>query len=439
MEVLSGSVSADGTLTIQAIRPYRESAVSRILQLVETAGARKARTERFVTRFARVYTPIVTGIAVLLAALPPLLIPGADFSTWLYRALVFLVVSCPCALVISIPLGFYGGIGGAAKRGILVKGGQYLEALHHVDTVVFDKTGTLTEGRFEVVDLVPASGRTDEEKQALLHAAALAEAHSTHPLAVSIRDAYGKPLPGSASHQTREHAGRGVEGWSQGRHLLAGQASWLRSLGIAVKDSGTGLHTVHVAADNQYLGAVALADKPRAGIRAAVSALRGHGIQRIAMMTGDAHAAAQTVADHAGVDEVHAGLLPHQKVEKLEAMMRGGGKTAFVGDGINDAPVLVRADVGIAMGGIGSDAAMEAADIVLMRDDPSLVSEAIAIARKTRRIVIQNIVLALGVKGLVLLLGAGGLATMWEAVFADVGVALLAILNASRVLSHKKG
>ena len=439
MEVLSGSISTNGALTIEAIRPYEDSAVGRILRLVETASSRKARAERFVTRFSRVYTPIVTGAAVLLAVLPPLLIPGQSFSTWLYRALVFLVVSCPCALVVSIPLGFYGGIGGAARRGILVKGGQYLEALNHVDTVVFDKTGTLTEGKFQVTDLIPSDGKTGASHQReLLRTAALAERHSTHPLAVSIRNAFGEENSGAAHEKTQEHAGLGVEAWSEGKHLVVGQASLLRTRGIAVAESADASHSVHVAADGQYLGEIRLADTPRKGVREAVAALRDHGIRNIAMLTGDAAHTAQAVADHAGVEEVHSGLMPGQKVERLEAMMANGRKAVFVGDGINDAPVLVRADVGIAMGGIGSDAAMEAADIVLMRDDPALVSEAIRIARKTRRIVTQNIVLALGVKGLVLLLGAGGLATMWEAVFADVGVALLAILNATRVLGDKR-
>ncbi len=446
MEVLSGSIGTNGTLTLEAVRPYQESAVGRILALVETASSRKARAERFVTRFSRVYTPLVTGAAVLLAVLPPLLLPDASFRTWLYRALVFLVVSCPCALVVSIPLGFYGGIGGAARRGILVKGGQYLEALNHIDTVVFDKTGTLTEGRFRVASLHPADGSDDPENTLdLLRLAAIAEGQSTHPVAASIRAAFRHRAQGPVptAERVREHAGNGVEVWHDGRHILCGKPGWLAASGVPMPEGAlSGARhdrhphhlSVHVALDGVHLGEIRLEDTPREGARQAVDALRSAGIRNIAMLTGDSRHAAGHVADRLGVAEVHAELLPHEKVERLETMIADGRRAAFVGDGINDAPVLVRADVGIAMGGIGSDAAMEAADIVLMRDDPGMVAEAIGIARRTRRIVVQNIVLALGVKGLVLVLGAFGLANMWEAVFADVGVALLAVMNATRVL-----
>jgi Cd2+/Zn2+-exporting ATPase len=440
--VLSGSINKSGLLTIEVSKVFGESTVSKILNLVQNAGSKKSVTENFITRFARYYTPAVVFSAAALALLPPLFIPGASFSEWINRALVFLVVSCPCALVISIPLSFFGGIGGASRNGILIKGSNYLEALTNVDTVVFDKTGTLTRGVFSVTKIVPAGGlaedRLSEEK--LLYYAAHAESASSHPIALSIRTAYGdargKDLEdGTGSYE--EIAGKGVRVRVGEDTVLAGNVKLLEAAKIglpAVEELGT---VVYLALNGAYAGYIVISDKLKADSKEAVDDLRNMGVKRVAMLTGDSRAVGESIAKEIGLDTVYAELLPHQKVEYLEELERnktGSGKLVFVGDGINDAPVLARSDVGIAMGGVGSDAAIEAADVVLMTDEPSKIADVIRIARKTRNIVWQNIVFALSVKGLILVMGALGMATMWEAVFGDVGVALIAVLNAMRVI-----
>jgi len=431
-EVLSGFINTSGVITAEVIREYGESAVAKILDLVQNAGSKKAPTENFITKFARYYTPAVVGIAAALAVLPPLLVPGALFSDWLYRALVFLVVSCPCALVLSIPLGFFGGIGGASRRGILIKGGNYLEALYKVDTVVFDKTGTLTKGVFEVTSVVPAPGVTRER---LLESAALAEAYSNHPIAKSILAAYGRKISGERIASYEEIAGYGTKTVADGSTVLAGNRKLLEPAGIvpAAEPPGT---VVHVAVDGQYAGYLVITDEIKEDSADAIRELRALGVRRLLLLTGDRREVAARVAGELGLDEFHAELLPSEKVARLEEIYRtkGKGHLVFVGDGINDAPVLARADVGVAMGGLGSDAAIEAADVVLMTDEPAKLVEAMQIAGRTKSIVWQNIALTLAVKAVVLALGAGGIATLWEAVFADVGVALLAVLNAMRVL-----
>lgn len=426
---LAGSLCTDGVLTLTVDRPFADSTVARMLTLIEEAGARKAPTEQFITKFARYYTPAVVLAAALLALLPPLVL-AQPFSVWVYRALIFLVVSCPCALVISIPLGFFGGIGAASRRGILIKGGNYLEALAHTHAVIFDKTGTLTKGNFTVTHEVPAEGFHGD----LLAIAAAAEAHSNHPIASAIREAAGHTEPATG---VTEVAGRGVEAIVDGRVVRAGSAAWLEETGIRVTPVEGAGTVVHLAQDGAYIGHLRIADEMRPDAEKAVTDLHAKGVSRVAMLTGDAAAVAARIGDALGIDEVHAELLPQDKVALAEEMLarRKPGETlVFVGDGINDAPVLARADVGIAMGAIGSDAAIEAADAVIMTDEPSRVAETIGIARATRRIVFQNIVFALGVKGIVLLLSALGYATMWAAVFADVGVALLAVLNSMRLL-----
>jgi Cd2+/Zn2+-exporting ATPase len=433
-EVLSGSINKSGLLTIEVRKVFGESTVSKILDLVQNAGAKKSVTENFITKFARYYTPAVVCSAVALAFLPPLLIPGAGFAEWGSRALVFLVVSCPCALVISIPLSFFGGIGGASRNGILIKGSNYLEALTKVDTVIFDKTGTLTRGVFRVTKIAAAGKFTEA---ALLSYAAHAESNSNHPIALSIRNAYQKDLDAEAIDRYEEIAGKGVSVRVGGTPVLAGNARLLESAGIAVppaEDPGT---VVYLAINGEYAGYLVISDELKADSPGAVEELRGLGVKRIALFTGDSKAVGESIARAVGLDAVYAELLPHQKVECLEALEQnksGSGKLVFVGDGINDAPVLARSDVGIAMGGVGSDAAIEAADVVLMTDEPSKIAGAIRIARKTRNIVWQNIIFALSVKAVILTLGALGMATMWEAVFGDVGVALIAVLNAMRVM-----
>jgi Cd2+/Zn2+-exporting ATPase len=450
-EVLSGSINKSGLLTVTVTKEFGESTVSKILSLVENAGSKKASVENFITKFARWYTPAVVLAAFLLAILPPLLVPGAIFSDWLRRALVFLVVSCPCALVISIPLSFFGGIGGASKQGILVKGGNFLEALNDVDTVVFDKTGTLTKGVFAVTGIVPAPGWTEAD---LLRYAAAAEKNSNHPIAQSIVKACGK-IPDAGSVQSYEEiAGKGVRVQVDGKTVLAGNGRLLEengvacndacnnASGIAGKEDGPAGTVVYIALDGIFAGHLVISDELKADSRQAIKALKKAGVRRIVMLTGDNRGTAKKAAQELGLDEVYAELLPQGKVEKLEELEKSKssrGKLVFVGDGINDAPVLARSDIGIAMGGVGSDAAIEAADIVLMTDEPSKIASALAVAKKTRAIVLQNIVFALGVKGALLILGALGVATMWEAVFGDVGVALIAVLNAMRVLGQKKG
>ena len=434
--VLAGTVNTRGAIAVQVTRVYGESSIAKIMQLVEQASTRKAPTERVLTTFSRYYTPAVVLAAVALAVLPPLLVPGATFSEWLYRALVLLVISCPCALVISVPLGYFGGIGGASRRGILIKGGNYLDALAKVDTVVWDKTGTLTQGVFRVTEVSVFNGFTRDE---VLELAAYVEAYSSHPIAASIQQAYGRPLDDGKVLDYEEVAGHGVKATVGGRQVLAGNARLLAREGISVdKSPESSCTVVYIAVGRELAGRIAIADEPKADARRAIQSLKSLGVRRQVMLTGDDQNVARQVGAELGLDEVRANLLPEDKVAELEriagARGKGAGSLAFVGDGINDAPVLTRADVGVAMGGLGSDAAIEAADVVIMDDNPAKLGTAIAIARKTRQIVYQNIGFALAVKVLVMALGAAGAANMWEAVFADVGVSLLAILNAMRVL-----
>ncbi|MFY9113781.1 MAG: heavy metal translocating P-type ATPase [Dethiobacteria bacterium] len=436
-EVLSGSVNKTGLLNIEVTKKYEDSTVSRILYLVENAAERKAKAERFITRFAKYYTPAVVSIAALLALLPPLLFAGQDFSIWFYRALVFLIISCPCALVISIPLGIIGGIGGAARKGILVKGGNYLEALSHVDTVVFDKTGTLTKGAFVVERICPADGFTEED---LLHYGSIAASCSTHPVALSILQAgHGETTISNREGRFEEIAGQGVKVKHADEKILMGNRKLMEEHGISSlpqENTHPGTRT-HLAINGQYAGSILVADEVREDSASAIRQLRRLGIRSTVMLSGDRKLVAEEIGRKMGIDQVFYELLPHQKVERIELLQQESGRSkrvVFMGDGINDAPALARADIGIAMGGIGSDAAIEAADIVLMTGGPSKLVEAISIARKMRRIVMQNIIFALGVKGLILILGAAGIATLWGAVFADVGVALLAVLNAMRMI-----
>ncbi|MDR1219924.1 MAG: cadmium-translocating P-type ATPase [Treponema sp.] len=437
--VFSGSINKSGLLTIEVSKSFGESTVSKILNLVQNVGNKKSITENFITKFARYYTPAVVFSASMLAVFPPLFIPDASFAEWINRALVFLVVSCPCALVISIPLSFFGGIGGASRNGILIKGSNYLEALTNVDTVVFDKTGTLTKGVFSVTKIVPASGFTEET---LLYYAAHAEYHSNHPIALSIRSAYEKDIDAGIIGTYEEIAGKGVCVRIGKDTALAGNAKLFEAARIAVpvvEESGT---AVYLAVNGEYAGYIVISDELKADSKQAVEELRSIGVKRIAMLTGDSKAVGESIAKQIDLDAVYAELLPHQKVEYLEALEQSkssSGKLVFVGDGINDAPVLARSDVGVAMGGVGSDAAIEAADVVLMTDEPSKIAGAIRIARKTRNIVWQNIIFALSVKGVILVMGALGIAAMWEAVFGDVGVALIAVLNAMRVMKSAKG
>nr|WP_328804626.1 heavy metal translocating P-type ATPase [Paenibacillus apii] len=432
--VLSGFINKNGVVVVRVTQTFAESAVSKILELVQNASNNKAKTENFITRFARGYTPVVVITAALLAVVPPLLVPGATFSDWIYRALVFLVISCPCALVVSIPLGFFGGIGAASRSGILVKGSNYLEALNDVKTVVFDKTGTLTKGQFKVTGIYPAEGMTADE---LLRLAAYAESHSGHPIAESIVAAYGGSIAGNAVSDYREISGHGIRAAVEGRTVLAGNARLMEREGIAFRQPDGAGTIVHLAVDGQYAGSLVIADEIKEDAARALAALRQIGVRKTVMLTGDASAVAEDVGKRLGVGEIHAELLPQDKVERIERLeseKTGREKIAFVGDGINDTPVLARADVGIAMGGLGSDAAIEAADIVIMTDEPSKIAAAIGIARRTRTIVWQNIWFALGIKAVFLLLGAFGIATMWEAVFSDVGVTVLAVLNSMRAL-----
>ena len=473
-EVISGCVNLTAKLVVRATKPFEDSTVSRILELVENAAEKKARTENFITRFARVYTPIVVGVAAVLAIAPPLLF-GGQWSDWILRGLTFLVVSCPCALVISVPLSFFGGIGGASRLGILVKGSNYLEALGSTETVVFDKTGTLTDGTFSVTELIGAPGVSETE---LIDIAAAAETFSTHPIAQSVR-AYRDSLttdarpdsdndanlaqpdsdstttgarPGSSSTTTaervrdvREISGQGVEAVVDGRNVLVGNGKLMAAHDIAFTATDVPGTVLYVAADGTYLGAIVIADTVKPDAARAIADLRAAGVKKTVMLTGDRTPVARAVAAELGIDEVHAELLPQDKVAEVEALLaqterdtNGKGKLAFVGDGINDAPVLTRADIGIAMGAMGSDAALEAADLVLMNDDPDDIARAIHLARRTMGIVWQNIVFALGVKFAVLVLAAFGIANMWMAVFADVGVAVIAILNAMRAMNVKR-
>jgi len=431
--VLSGCVNKDGLLTIQVTKHYGQSTVARIIDLVENAASKKAPTEKFITKFARYYTPVVVILAAFIAIIPPLLL-GAEWSQWIHRSLVFLVISCPCALVISIPLGFFGGIGGAARRGILFKGGNYLQALNSLDIAVFDKTGTLTKGAFEVTKVEPVTPFTREN---LLEAAAKAEVFSNHPIALSILREYGKEVDKGALSQYKEIAGHGISVVDGSTEILAGNIKLMNQINISTQEIDALGTKVYVAIDGHYAGCIIISDEIKKDSRDAIAVLKSMGVRKTVMLSGDNHPTATAVATEIGLDEVYADLLPEQKVEKLELLSqekRSKGKLAFVGDGINDAPVLAMADIGVAMGGLGSDAAIEAADVVLMTDEPSKLAEAVNIAKFTNRIVWQNIIFALGVKGLFLGLGAFGVASMWEAVFADVGVTVLAVFNAMRVL-----
>ena len=440
-EVISGCVNMTGLLKVRTTKEFGESTVSKILDLVENSSMKKARTENFITRFARVYTPAVCYSALALAFLPPvvLLLMGqpARFGDWIYRALTFLVISCPCALVISIPLSFFGGIGGASACGILVKGSTYLEELARTGVVVFDKTGTLTQGTFKVVGVHPENGVTEAE---LVEAAALAESWSKHPISLSIKNAYGKEIDANRVTDVQELGGHGVTAKVDGRTVAAGNARLMAKLNLAapeVTEPGT---IVHVAIEGKYAGYLLIADVVKPHSAQAIKGLKAAGVRKTVMLTGDAEPVAKAVASDLGLDEYHAGLLPGDKVDQIEKLLAAKGpkeNLAFVGDGINDAPVLSRADIGIAMGALGSDAAIEAADIVLMDDDPAKIALAMSIARRTLRIVYENIVFALAIKFACLVLGALGLASMWTAIFADVGVMVLAVLNATRALYTK--
>ena len=432
-EALSGCINQSGLLTLKVTKSFGESTVSKITDLVENASARKAPTENFITTFARYYTPVVVGMAAVLAIIPPLVL-GGGWSEWLRRGFVFLIVSCPCALVISIPLTFFGGIGAASKRGVLVKGSNYLEALNKVSVVVFDKTGTLTKDVFEVANIIPAAGY---QKEQVLEYAAQAESYSNHPIAKSILATYGKPIDQKQFSDFEEISGHGISVMVQGKKVLAGNSKLMESEKIAYAACDAAGTKFYVAADGSYVGCILIADEVKPDSKCAIAELKKIGVEKTVMLTGDDERIGKSVADELGLDAYYAQLLPDQKVEKLEMLdkqKRQGSKLAFVGDGINDAPVLARADVGIAMGGLGSDAAIEAADVVLMTDEPSKLVEAIDVAKATKRIVMQNIVIALGIKSVFLVLGALGMAGMWEAVFGDVGVTIIAVLNAMRIL-----
>lgn len=431
-DVISGCINQSGLLRVRVSKEFGESTVSKILDLVENSSSKKARAENFITKFARYYTPVVVIGAVLLALLPPLLL-GGSWNTWIERALIFLVISCPCALVISIPLSFFGGIGGASKAGILVKGSNYLEALSETEIVVFDKTGTLTKGVFQVTAVHPDT----LPESRLLELAALAESFSDHPISRSLRQAYGKPIDSSRVSDVEELSGHGVQARVDGLLICAGNGKLMDRTGVQWHDCHLTGTVVHIAVDGCYGGHIVISDTVKPDAAGAIAALKQMGIRQTVMLTGDARAVAEQTAGQLGLDSFHAGLLPADKVARVEELLEqksAKGKLAFVGDGINDAPVLSRADIGIAMGGLGSDAAIEAADIVLMDDQPSKIASAMRISKKTLRIVKQNIVFSLGVKGLILLLGAVGLASMQAAIFADVGVMILAVLNASRAL-----
>lgn len=435
-DVVSGCINKSGLLRVRVTKIFGESTVAKILDLVENSSSKKARAENFITRFARYYTPAVVIAAALLAVVPPLAL-GYAWNEWIHRALIFLVISCPCALVISVPLSFFGGIGGASKRGVLVKGSNYLEVLADAEIVVFDKTGTLTKGVFNVTAVHP--DRVSEAR--LLELAALAESYSDHPISRSLREAYGKELETARVSDVEELSGRGVRAKIDGHTVCAGNDKLMEEAGVPWHPCHRIGTTVHVSLDGEYVGHIVISDELKPDAAEAIAELTRRGVRKTVMLTGDAKAVGESVAKELGIDEVHAQLLPGDKVDRVEALLKEKsprGKLAFVGDGINDAPVLSRADIGIAMGAFGSDAAIEAADIVLMDDKPSKIAVAMSIAKKTLRIVHQNIVFALGVKALVLLLGAAGMANMWEAVFADVGVSFIAILNASRALKTDK-
>ena len=435
--VLSGCVNISGMLTVEVTKTFGESTVSKIINLVESASGKKAKTEKFITKFARIYTPVVVILAVLLAIIPSLFF-GGEWRSWIHRALVFLVISCPCALVLSIPMGFFAGIGRAAKKGILVKGGNYLEAFNQLDTVVFDKTGTLTKGVFKVASILPAQGF---DKSKLIELAANAEVFSNHPIALSIIKEYGKDADKGCLADYTEIAGFGVSVNLNGKVIMAGNQNLMAKNNIDFIESPETGTKVYVAYDNRFAGCIVISDEIKPDSRSVTAELKKRGVSKTVMLTGDNPQIAFDIAAELGLDEVHGGLLPHEKVQMVETLnsqKRRGYKLAFVGDGINDAPVLAMSDIGIAMGGLGSDAAIEAADVVLMTDEPSKLADAMDIAKFTGKIVRQNIVFSLVIKGIFLALGAFGIASMWEAVFADVGVSLLAVLNAMRIMRFGK-
>lgn len=432
-EILSGAINDNGVLKVKVNKEYGESTVARILELVENASNKKAPTEKFITKFSKVYTPIVVFIAIIVAIVPPLLIKDATFSEWLYKALSLLVVSCPCALVVSIPLGVFSGIGAASKKGILVKGGNYLEALKESEIVVFDKTGTLTKGVFKVTNINAKNISEDE----LLEITAIGESNSNHPIALSIANAYGKEINKNEIESYKEVAGHGVEAIIKGKKVLLGNSKLMKSNNISYYEVDTIGTIVHIAIDGEYKGNIVISDEVKENVKEALTELKSVGIKKTIMLTGDSKVVADKVAKAIGIDEVHAELLPSDKVNKVEEILNkksANGKVLFVGDGINDAPVLARADIGIAMGGVGSDAAIEAADVVLMKDKVEAISEAIRVSRKTSKILWQNIIFSLAIKVAVMILVIFGLTNMWAAVFADVGVTLLAVLNSMRII-----
>ncbi|MGN0026593.1 MAG: heavy metal translocating P-type ATPase, partial [Clostridium sp.] len=432
-DILAGFINTNGVLNIKVTRNFKESTVSRILELVENASNKKAPTEKFITRFSRYYTPVVVFSALALAIIPPFVLNNGTFNEWLSRALIFLVVSCPCALVVSIPLGLFAGIGGASRKGILVKGGNYLEALKDVNTVVFDKTGTLTKGVFKVTEV----NNVNIDKEELIRIAAISESLSNHPIAQSIIKEYGKEVDSKELVNYEEISGHGVKTSLEGNEILVGNYKLMEKFNINYENINSIGTIVHIAINREYKGNIVISDEIKEGSKAAIKGLKDIGVSQTVMLTGDNKTVGEKVAGIVGLDKVYAELLPGDKVEKVEEIIESNnsqGKVIFVGDGINDAPVLARADIGVAMGGIGSDAAIEAADVVLMNDNPEALVSAIKIARKTNKILWQNIIFALGVKILVLILGAFGLANMWEAVFADVGVTVLAVINSTRCL-----
>ena len=439
-EIISGCVNGSSTIKVKVTKAFEDSTVARILELVENASSKKAKVENFITRFAKYYTPVVTIGAVILAILPPLIL-GGGWADWIQRACIFLVISCPCALVISVPLGFFGGIGASSKIGILVKGSNYLEAVAEMTTIVFDKTGTLTKGEFKVSEVLPSADKNNTiGKEELLEIAAYGEGYSNHPIANSIREAYGKTLSMERVTDTEEIAGHGIHTFIDGREVYLGNAKLMKAQNITYTENKTAGTVVYVACNNVFAGSIVISDSVKEGSKEALCDMKQVGVKKTVMLTGDRQAAADAVAAELGIDEVHAELLPADKVGEVEKLLGAQDekeRLAFVGDGINDAPVLTRADIGIAMGSMGSDAAIEAADIVLMDDDIRKIASLVKIARKTLGIVKQNIVFALAVKALVLLLGALGMANMWEAVFADVGVSVIAILNSMRTLNTK--
>ena len=430
-EILSGGINTNGVLKVKVTKKFGESTVSRILEMVENAANKKANTEKFITKFAKVYTPIVVALAILIAVVPSIFIKDALFSTWLYRALVFLVVSCPCALVVSVPLGFFAGIGGASKKGVLVKGSNYLELLKDLETVVFDKTGTLTEGVFTVTEI----NTNDIQKEKLIEVAAMAESFSNHPIAISIIKEYGKEIDKEVIEEYEEIAGHGIKAVINNEEILIGNAKLMNQFNISYNEVDSIGTVVYCAINGEFKGSIVISDKIKENAAEALINLKAAGVKKTVMLTGDNKKTAEKVGEKVNIDEVHSELLPLGKVKEVEKLLKASnknGRLAFVGDGVNDAPVLARADIGIAMGGIGSDAAIEAADVVLMKDDINALVDAINVSKKTNKILWQNIIFALGVKVIVMVLGTFGIANMWTAVFADVGVTIIAIINSTR-------